>query len=147
MRNLHSEKLFEFFKVSGRMHLQLSRRAENVLPSGLTMAQFELLDLLKQAGSPLVPMALADEMQLTRGSLTNLIQQLEKKGLANLETNPNDGRSKLVSLSDKGGETHRRCLEALFELTTGIMKQFSQARIEPALEFAADMTRWLKENQ
>lgn len=143
MRNAPAENLFRFFKVSGRMYQQLCLHGERALPSGLTMAQFELLDLLKERIAPQLPMVLAAEMHLTRGSLTNLIQQLEKKQLIRLELNPEDGRSKLVSLSKSGNETHRLCLAALYDVTTGILRHFPPERLDAALKFSSDLFDWL----
>jgi DNA-binding MarR family transcriptional regulator len=144
MRSEGADRLFQLYRDCGRMHQLLTRCAEEALPGGLTMPQFELLDLIRQSDEPQLPMVLAERLQLTRGSITNLLQQLERKGLIDLAANPRDGRSKLVRLSQSGSDAHRQCLLTLFDLTTQILRQFSTDQMEPVIEFAGELAKWLE---
>ncbi|HEX8045270.1 MarR family winged helix-turn-helix transcriptional regulator [Rhizobium sp.] len=78
---------------------------------GKTFAQFDLngpafdvLATLRRSGAPytLSPNDLMATMMVTSGTMTNRIDQLEKAGLVTRRPNPDDGRSFLVSLTDKG---------------------------------------------
>lgn len=78
---------------------------------GKTFAQFDLngpafdvLATLRRSGAPytLSPNDLMATMMVTSGTMTNRIDQLEKADLVTRSANPEDGRSFLVSLTEKG---------------------------------------------
>lgn len=70
----------------------------------LNRAAFDVLATLRRSGAPytLSPNDLIATMMVTSGTMTNRIDQLEKAGLVARSPNPEDGRSFLVSLTDKG---------------------------------------------
>lgn len=85
----------------------LSPRVEKVfLEHGLNQPEFDVLATLRRSGAPycLAPTALFSTLMVTSGTMTNRMTQLEKKGLIERLPNPDDARSKLVKLSDKGLE-------------------------------------------
>ncbi len=71
---------------------------------GLNSATFDVLATLRRSGPPyaLSPGALLATMMITSGTMTNRIDQLEKAGLVERRVNPDDGRSVLVSLTERG---------------------------------------------
>ncbi|MFG1490742.1 MarR family transcriptional regulator, partial [Oceanospirillum sp. HFRX-1_2] len=76
------------------------------LEHGLNQPEFDVLATLRRSGAPycLAPTALFSTLMVTSGTMTNRMTQLEKKGLIERLPNPDDARSKLVKLSDKGLE-------------------------------------------
>jgi DNA-binding MarR family transcriptional regulator len=70
----------------------------------LNRAAFDVLATLRRSGAPytLSPNDLIATMMVTSGTMTNRIDQLEKAGLVARSPNPDDGRSFLVSLTEKG---------------------------------------------
>lgn len=88
-----------------RLRDHLSRDIETVLQShGLNSSSFDVLATLRRAGSPyqLPPSDLLATMMVTSGTMTNRIDQLEKQGLVQRLPNPQDRRSLLIALTDKG---------------------------------------------
>ena len=144
MRTQAANTLFEFYQTSGNVHTLLTKRAEACLPHRLTMAQFGVLDDLRQSQSALTPLELAVSFSLTKGAITNSLKQLEKKGFIVLSPHPVDGRSKLVSLSEQGRAAHRASLIALSELTSGLLAEFSTLELVDALPFMTKLQNWLK---
>ena len=71
---------------------------------GLNDATFDLLATLRRSGAPyrLSPGDLLGTTMITSGSMTNRIDQLEKLGLVKRMQNPEDGRSVLIGLTEKG---------------------------------------------
>ncbi len=71
---------------------------------GLNSASFDVLATLRRSGPPyrLSPGDLLATMMVTSGTMTNRIDQLEKAGLVKRIHNPKDGRSVIISLTDKG---------------------------------------------
>ncbi|KAB7610203.1 MarR family transcriptional regulator [Amylibacter sp. SFDW26] len=71
---------------------------------GLTGADFDVLATLLRSGKPhaLSPNQLLATMMITSGTMTNRIDQLEKKGLVKRIQNPEDKRSVSIALTEKG---------------------------------------------
>ncbi|WGM60650.1 MULTISPECIES: MarR family winged helix-turn-helix transcriptional regulator [Agrobacterium] len=92
----------------GRLHrlsTHLGREVEAVLlKHGLSSSAFDVLATLRRAGSPyrLSPGDLLAMTMVSSGTMTNRIDQLEKAGLVERVHNPQDRRSVLISLTDRG---------------------------------------------
>ena len=68
---------------------------------GLTLPQMHTIEILGASGN-LRMKELAEKMGITTGSLTVLVDRLEKKGLVGRTPHEEDRRSIRVSLTDKG---------------------------------------------
>lgn len=145
MRTNAAQTLFSFYRASGIVHAQLTRRAEAVLPLGLTMPQFMVIDHLRQAEEKVAPIDLAAQFHLTKGAITNLLGQLQRKGLIEITGNPQDGRSKLVLLNESGSGAHRKCLLALSEFTSLLLGEFDSGDLASALPVMARFSSWLEQ--
>jgi DNA-binding MarR family transcriptional regulator len=71
---------------------------------GLNHAKFDVLATLRRSGAPyrLSPNDLLAATMVTSGTMTNRIDQLVKARLVQRIQNPDDGRSFLIALTDKG---------------------------------------------
>ena len=88
-----------------RISQHLSREMDKTFAAhGLNGASFDVLATLRRSGPPyrLSPGGLLATMMVTSGTMTNRIDQLEKAGLVERIHNPKDGRSVIISLTDKG---------------------------------------------
>jgi len=88
-----------------RISQHLSREMDKTFAAhGLNGASFDVLATLRRSGSPyrLSPGDLLATMMVTSGTMTNRIDQLEKANLVARIHNPDDGRSVIISLTDKG---------------------------------------------
>ena len=83
---------------------QLGRnRFERVLPDGLSIAGFSLLNhFVRLDKNQDTPSHLAKAFQVTKGAMTNTIHRLDALGLVTIIADPNDGRGKLVSITQAG---------------------------------------------
>ncbi len=80
----------------------LARRFDEALrPVGLTSGQFSLLTSLNRPEPP--PMtAVAEVLAMDRTTLTANLKPLVRRGLVQVDTNPADRRSRLLSLTSAG---------------------------------------------
>lgn len=88
-----------------RLATHLGREVEAVLlKHGLSSSAFDVLATLRRSGSPyrLSPGDLLAMTMVSSGTMTNRIDQLEKAGLVERIHNPNDRRSVLISLTERG---------------------------------------------
>jgi len=88
-----------------RLTTHLGREVEQVLQAhGLSSSAFDVLATLRRSRAPhrLSPGDLLDMTMVSSGTMTNRIDQLEKAGLVARVVNPQDRRSVLIALTDKG---------------------------------------------
>lgn len=70
----------------------------------LQPGEYDVLSALRRAGAPftLTPGALTDSVMVTAAAMTNRLSRLEDKGLVVRSTDPDNRRSVLVELTDRG---------------------------------------------
>jgi DNA-binding MarR family transcriptional regulator len=105
--------LFELFNEIGIIE-QLSRASlEARLPKGLIAPHFTVLNHLSRLGDGRAPIDMARAFQVPKTSLTHTLKGLEGQGLIEMRANPEDGRSKLVYLTDAGRALREQTIAAL----------------------------------
>src|SRR6187551_3473737 len=84
-------------------HLDRARKAA-FTASGLESWEFDVLSALRRAGEPyeLSPKALLQQTLVSSGTMTNRIDRLVGRRLVHRESDPDDGRSILVTLTGDG---------------------------------------------
>jgi DNA-binding MarR family transcriptional regulator len=113
-------------------------------PHHLTSQQAAVLMAL--AGSPseaLAPSAVADAIGADPATTTGLLQRLERDGWLSSETNPGDGRSRLVRLT-QGGETTVPTLRAIAQ---GVSARASDALSPDELDTLISLLRRLVDHE
>ncbi len=91
-----------FIKLQ-RASESVSSRVHAVLPAGLTITQFGVLEALLHIG-PLCQGELAEKLLRSGGNLTLVVDNLEKAGYVARERDPADRRFVVVKLTDKGSK-------------------------------------------
>ncbi len=105
---------FEFFNEIGIIDQLTSAMLTNVLPDGMTKAQFTVLNHFVRLGiTEKSPADLASSFQVRRPTITSTLARMETAGLVAIRPDPKDGRAKLVSLTAAGREMRERCIRAL----------------------------------
>src|SRR5210317_1298636 len=105
--------LFEVFNEIGIIE-QLSRALlEARLPDGLIAPHFNVLNHLVRLGDGRAPIDMARAFQVPKTTLTHTLKGLEGRGLIEMRPNPEDGRSKLVYLTDAGRALRQDTITAM----------------------------------
>ncbi len=127
--------VFRFFNEIGIIE-QLARNSfERVLPHGLKVSRFAVLNHFVRLGGEKSPAELARAFQVTKGAMTNTLQRLQAAGLVAVRPNPEDGRSKLVSITDAGRRARDESVAAVGPLLAELEGEFSEAEFAAALPF------------
>lgn len=130
----------ELIKRASRLEQLLEEALSGCLmPWNLTKADYNVLMVLRTAGAPyeLRPTDIRNRLVLTSGGVSNIINRLERLGLAKRIPDPSDGRSSWVRLTDAGAET----AEDTMRSWTAVQEQMF-AGVDPSLaRQAADTLR------
>lgn len=124
---------------------ELGAVTKQVLPEfGLTMAEFDVLATLRRSGKPyrLKPNELSRALLLSTGGTSNVVNHLASDGLVERTSDPDDGRSTLISLTPKGMKVVEEALRinsaahaevfagvpaAVIDATTNALRELSAA--------------------
>jgi DNA-binding MarR family transcriptional regulator len=91
--------------------VQILQRTEGLLagrlnnrfrPYGLSSATFNVLVVLLGAGGSLSPCEIGEQLLVTRGTVTGLLDSLERQRLVRRLPHPKDRRMLLIELTDEG---------------------------------------------
>ena len=126
----------------------LSRnRLEKVLPDGLSMAQFGVLNHFSRLGGEWAPARLAAAFQVTKGTMTNTLQKLEAQGYVTITPDPSDARAKLVSITTAGRKVQEKAVRAAGAVMTDLFETVPVADVKSALPFLAHLRQTLDERR
>lgn len=92
---------------------------------GLSVATFNVLMILEGAGRPLCPYEIGDRLLVTRGTVTGLLDSLEKQGLIVRSAHPDDRRMLLVSATEKARDLLAELLPEHFPAEAELMSALS----------------------
>lgn len=107
---------FRVFNEIGIISQLAGTMFERVMPDGMTLAQFTVLNHFARLGGTKSPNELARAFQVTKGTMTSVLQRLEARGYISIKQNPEDGRGKCVSMTAKGAKARNAAIAALSPL-------------------------------
>jgi DNA-binding MarR family transcriptional regulator len=81
--------------------LILAEMARWLRPDGLQPTTAQVLAIIEGAGEPLPPHVISDRLLVTRGTVTALLDTLEKRGLVRRLPHPDDRRKLLVEITEE----------------------------------------------
>lgn len=88
-------------------------RLTRVLPKGMEISHFSVLNNLAWVGKERSPAKLAETLNVTRGAMTNTIHKLEWSGYVHVRPDWDDARRKMVGISPAGRRAHEAAVSAI----------------------------------
>lgn len=125
---------FAFFNEVGIIEHLSRTAAERVMPDGLSMAGFTVLNhLIRLRHTERPPAKIAAALQVTRGAITGTLKRLEAAGWVTVRPDPNDGRAKGVSVTEAGRQIRSDALAALGPQLADLYREIDPAELEAVL--------------
>ena len=129
------------FRLNHDMALQIAPEVAK-MDVGLTAQQLRTMRLI-WASENVTMMEIADTLKRNKAQVVRLVDELCKAGMVVRRPNPNDGRSKILSLTEQGaGFFHKiEAIEDRFasKLTDGIADEDLQAFFRVADQLSANL--------
>jgi DNA-binding MarR family transcriptional regulator len=127
---------------------QLSRsRFERVLPGGLTIAQFGVLNHFVRLGGERSLVALARSFQVSKPAMGKLVHKLEDQALVTVRDKPSDSRGKLVSITRAGHAMRAEAVAALAPEIARLQHEIGNPVFERLLPDLVRVRQWLDDNR
>lgn len=108
---------------------QLSR----VLPKGMEVSHFSVLNHLARAGAERSPAELAKSFHVTRGAMTNTLHKLEWAGYVHIRPDWDDARRKRVSISPAGRAAREAAISSITPLISEVVAELGEDKVRAAL--------------
>ena len=108
--DLETEAIVE--RIQGLNRRFVSGMEDTLADFGLNFGEWKVLMNLRWAGPPYrrTPGQLAKSAELSSGAMTNRLDRLEEAGLVRRLPDPDDRRSVIIELTDKGSEVWNRAV-------------------------------------
>ncbi len=124
---------------------QLARgRLSKVLPKGMELSHFSVLNHLARANDEKTPAQLARLFHVTRGAMTNTLNKLEWAGHVHIRPDWDDARRKFVSISPSGRKARDAALDAIAPILSETVNAIGTDRVRQALPVIREMRQRLE---
>ncbi len=119
---------------------QLARaNVARVLPKGMELSHFSVLNHLAHAGVERSPAQLAKTFHLTRGAMTNTLHKLEWAGWVHVRPDWDDARRKMVSISPSGLSARDAALAAIAPVIADVVRKVGEDKVKAVLPVLREM--------
>ncbi|MEM6439907.1 MAG: MarR family transcriptional regulator [Pseudomonadota bacterium] len=135
--------LFEFFNEIGIIDQLGSARFQSVMPDGLHVSHFTVLNHFARLGGERSPAQLANAFQVGKATMTNTLQRLQKAGFIEVRPHPRDGRGKVVTITPEGLAARERAIAALMPQIHWLGQRLDPERFAEALPFLRELRELL----
>jgi len=98
----NAAEVFGFFNEVGIINQLSTTMLAKSLPNGVHPSHFFILNHLVRLGDGKPPARIASAMQVTKNTMTHSLKVLQNRGYITVKPDPEDGRGKLVYLTDAG---------------------------------------------
>ena len=113
---------------------QLARnRISRVLPKGMQLSHFSVLNHLARLSEERTPAQLARSFHVTRGAMTNTLAKLEWAGHVHIRPDWDDARRKFVGLSPAGRAARDAAVQAVAPVISDLVRDLGADRVRAVL--------------
>jgi DNA-binding MarR family transcriptional regulator len=125
---------------------QLARnRISKVLPRGMELSHFSVLNHLARVNDERTPAQLARSFHVTRGAMTNTLTKLEWAGHVHIRPDWEDARQKFVAISPSGRSARESALASVVPLIAEVVQAVGADRVRALLPVLRELRIKLEE--
>jgi DNA-binding MarR family transcriptional regulator len=111
----------------------LRNRLSRVLPKGMELSHFSVLNHLDYVADERTPAQLADTFHVTRGAMTNTLNKLEWAGYIHIRPDWDDARRKMVAISPAGRRARDQAIAEITPLINQLVRELGADQVRAAL--------------
>lgn len=120
-------------------------RLSKVLPKGMEISHFSVLNHLAHIMEERTPAQLAETFHVTRGAMTNTLSKLEWAGYVHIRPDWDDARRKMVAISPAGRQARDHAVGSITPLINQVVEKLGDTQVREALPILREMRRQLGE--
>jgi DNA-binding MarR family transcriptional regulator len=121
-------------------------RLSRVLPKGMEISHFSVLNHLARAGGERSPAQLAKSFHVTRGAMTNTLSKLEWAGYVHIRPDWDDARRKMVAISPAGRQARDAALAAISPMISDLADELGEEKVRAILPILRELRLKLEDD-
>lgn len=121
----------------------LRSRLSKVLPKGMEISHFSVLNHLAWRDVERTPAQLAETFHVTRGAMTNTLTKLQWAGYIHIRPDWDDARRKIVNISPAGRLARETALSAIAPMITKVVEDLGEDNARAALPILRELRKQL----
>lgn len=121
-------------------------RLTRVLPKGMEISHFSVLNHLARSGAERSPAQLAKSFHVTRGAMTNTLSKLEWAGYVHIRPDWDDARRKMVAISPAGRQARDAALAAISPMISDLAGELGEDKVRAVLPILRELRVKLEED-
>jgi DNA-binding MarR family transcriptional regulator len=119
---------------------QLARnRISKVLPKGMELSHFSVLNHLARINDERTPAQLAKSFHVTRGAMTNTLTKLEWAGHVHIRPDWEDARQKFVAISPSGRSARDSAVASVVPLIAEVVQSIGPDKMRALLSVLREL--------
>ncbi len=122
----------------------LRNRLSRVLPKGMELSHFSVLNHLAFVADERSPAQLADTFHVTRGAMTNTLNKLEWAGYVHIRPDWDDARRKMVAISPAGRQARDQAISDITPMINQVVGELGDDKVRAMLPVLRDLRRKLE---
>jgi DNA-binding MarR family transcriptional regulator len=119
--------------------LLLRNRLGRVLPKGMEISHFSVLNHLVVVSGERSPAQLAQTFHVTRGAMSNTLSKLEAAGHIHIRPDWDDARRKMVAISPAGRQARELAITAIAPMINQVVGELGADRVRQVLPVLRDL--------
>lgn len=116
-------------------------RLSKVLPKGMEISHFSVLNHLAAHMEERTPAQLAETFHVTRGAMTNTLSKLEWAGYVHIRPDWDDARRKMVALSPAGRQARDQAIGTITPMINQVVEKLGDARVRETLPILRELRK------
>jgi DNA-binding MarR family transcriptional regulator len=126
---------------------QLARsRLSKMLPKGMEISHFSVLNHLARVGGERSPAQLAKSFHVTRGAMTHTLNKLELAGYIHIRPDWDDARRKMIAISPAGKQARDAALAGIAPMIAEVVNELGEDKVRAALPILRELRGKLEED-
>lgn len=121
-------------------------RLSRVLPKGMEISHFAVLNHLAWVADERSPAQLAETFHVTRGAMTNTLNKLEWAGYVHIRPDWDDARRKFVAISPAGRQARDHAVGSITPLINQMVEKLGADEVRSALPILRELRIQLSKN-
>ncbi|GAA6200737.1 MarR family transcriptional regulator [Aquicoccus sp. SU-CL01552] len=125
----------------------LRNRLSRVLPKGMEISHFSVLNHLIFVQDERSPAQLADTFHVTRGAMTNTLTKLEWAGYVHIRPDWDDARRKMVAISPAGKQARDQAVAAIAPMINQVVGELGGDKVRAVLPVLRELRVKLEQGE